>query len=33
MLMPPHPMYPNTTDTNYYKNEIKSSHPSQEVNN
>ncbi len=31
MLMPPHPMYPNTTDTNYYKNEIKSSHPSQEV--
>jgi NADH-quinone oxidoreductase subunit I len=33
MLMPPHPMYPNTTDTNYYKNEIKSSHPSQEVSN
>ena len=32
MLMPPHPMYPNTTDTNYYKNEIKGSHPSQEVN-
>jgi len=32
MLLPPHPMYPNTTDTNYYKNEIKGSHPSQEVN-
>jgi NADH-quinone oxidoreductase subunit I len=31
MLAPPHPMYPNMDDTNYYKGEVPSSHPSQEV--
>jgi NADH-quinone oxidoreductase subunit I len=31
MLQPPHPMYPGTTDTSYYKGEVTGSHPSQEV--
>ena len=31
MLMPPHPMYPCMEDTNYYRGEVKGSHPSQEV--
>ena len=30
MLMPPHPMYPDSTDTTYYKGEVPGSHPSQE---
>ncbi|CAB5239432.1 unannotated protein [freshwater metagenome] len=29
MLMPPHPMYPDMTDTNYYRGEVKEAHPSQ----
>jgi NADH-quinone oxidoreductase subunit I len=32
MLMPPHPMYPGSDHHNYYRGEIKESHPSQEVN-
>ena len=32
MLMPPHPMYPDMTDTNYYNGDVKQSHPSQEGN-
>ena len=31
MLMPPHPMYPDMTDTNYYKGDVLGAHPSQEV--
>jgi NADH-quinone oxidoreductase subunit I len=31
-LMPPHPMYPGSTDTTYYKGEVPGSHPSQESN-
>jgi len=31
MLMPPHPMYPDMDDTNYYKGDVLGSHPSQEV--
>jgi NADH-quinone oxidoreductase subunit I len=31
MLQPPHPMYPGTTDTSYYKGEVTGTHPSQEV--
>lgn len=31
MLMPPHPMYPDMTDTNYYKGDVLGFHPSQEV--
>jgi len=27
--MPPHPMYPDMTDTNYYNGDVKSAHPSQ----
>jgi len=30
MLMPPHPMYPDMTDTNYYNGDVKQAHPSQE---
>ena len=34
MVKPPHPMYPNTTDENYYRGEVTSAHPSQgTVNN
>ena len=29
MLMPPHPMYPDMNDTNYYKGEVPGAHPSQ----
>jgi NADH-quinone oxidoreductase subunit I len=29
MVNPPHPMYPNTTDENYYRGEVTSAHPSQ----
>ena len=29
MLMPPHPMYPGMTDTNYYNGDVKEAHPSQ----
>jgi NADH-quinone oxidoreductase subunit I len=29
MLMPPHPMYPGTDDSHYYKGEVTQSHPSQ----
>jgi NADH-quinone oxidoreductase subunit I len=32
MLMPPHPMYPGMTDTNYYNGDVKEAHPSQGVN-
>jgi NADH-quinone oxidoreductase subunit I len=32
MLAPPHPMYPGMEDTNYYRGEVKGSHPSQDVN-
>ena len=31
MIPAPHPMYPGTTDTNYYRGEIKGPHPDQEV--
>ena len=31
MVQPPHPMYPGTTDTSYYKGEVTGSHQSQEV--
>ena len=31
MLMPPHPMYPDMDDSNYYKGDVKQSHPSQDV--
>lgn len=31
MLMPPHPMYPDMTDINYYKGDVLGFHPSQEV--
>lgn len=31
MLMPPHPMYPDMTDENYYKGDVLGFHPSQEV--
>lgn len=31
MLMPPHPMYPEMTDLNYYKGDVTIAHPSQEV--
>ncbi len=30
MLAPPHPMYPDMTDFNYYNGDVKQSHPSQE---
>jgi len=33
MLMPPHPMYPEMNDTNYYKGDVPHAHPSQEVKN
>lgn len=32
MLMPPHPMYPEMDEANYYKGDVLGSHPSQEVN-
>jgi len=32
MLMPPHPMYPGMTDTNYYNGDVKEAHPSQGAN-
>jgi len=31
MLMPPHPMYPDMEDVNYYRGDVKGSHPSQDV--
>jgi NADH-quinone oxidoreductase subunit I len=31
MLMPPHPMYPDMTEMNYYKGDVLGFHPSQEV--
>lgn len=31
MLMPPHPMYPDMDDKNYYKGDVTQSHPSQDV--
>lgn len=30
MLQPPHPMYPGTTDKDYYNGDVTSAHPSQE---
>ena len=30
-LMPPHPMYPDMDDSNYYKGDVKEAHPSQDV--
>ena len=30
MLQPPHPMYPGMDETNYYRGDVKQSHPSQE---
>ncbi len=30
MLMPPHPMYPDMDDSNYYKGDVLGAHPSQE---
>ena len=30
MISPPHPMYPDTNHLNYYRDEIKGSHSSQE---
>ena len=33
MLMPPHPMYPDMKDINYYKGDVTEAHPSQDVNN
>ena len=33
MLMPPHPMYPDMQDINYYKGDVTEAHPSQDVNN
>jgi NADH-quinone oxidoreductase subunit I len=32
MLMPPHPMYPDMNDTNYYNGDVKGAHPSQAKN-
>ena len=32
MLAPPHPMYPGMDDVNYYRGEVKGSHPSQDIN-
>ena len=32
MLAPPHPMYPGMDDSNYYRGEVKGSHPSQDIN-
>jgi len=32
MLAPPHPMYPGMEDVNYYRGEVKGSHPSQDIN-
>lgn len=31
MLMPPHPMYPDMDESNYYKGEVPGAHPSQEA--
>jgi len=31
MVPPPHPMYPNTDDGNYYRGEVTESHPSQGI--
>ena len=31
MLMPPHPMYPDMDDKNYYKGDVTQAHPSQEI--
>lgn len=31
MLMPPHPMYPGMSDTNYYNGDVTQGHPSQDV--
>jgi NADH-quinone oxidoreductase subunit I len=31
MVPPPHPMYPNTDDENYYRGEVTESHPSQGI--
>jgi NADH-quinone oxidoreductase subunit I len=31
MVPPPHPMYPNTDDGNYYRGEVPGAHPSQGV--
>ena len=31
MLMPPHPMYPDMDDKNYYKGDVTQAHPSQDV--
>ena len=32
MLMPPHPMYPDMNDTNYYQGDVTEAHPSQDMN-
>ena len=29
--MPPHPMYPDMDDKNYYKGDVTQAHPSQEI--
>jgi len=31
MLMPPHPMYPDMDDKNYYKGDVTQAHPSQDI--
>ncbi len=31
MLMPPHPMYPDMDESNYYKGDVLQAHPSQDV--
>ena len=32
MVMPPHPMYPDMDDSNYYKGDVIQAHLSQDVN-
>jgi NADH-quinone oxidoreductase subunit I len=31
MIMPPHPMYPEMDENNYYRGEVTSAHPSQAI--
>jgi len=32
MLLPPHPMYPDMDESNYYKGDVTEAHPSQDIN-
>lgn len=32
MLLPPHPMYPDMDESNYYKGDVTEAHPSQDMN-